>query len=75
MVIKHGRALDDRVSLTIDHDTHDLMAIIGLSMAAHAQLVVDVAVAERILRMFPLKYPELSDLCRCQARKTSDYSG
>lgn len=51
-------ALDDRVSLTIDHDTPDLMAITGLSMAAHAQLVVDVTVAERILRMFPLKYPE-----------------
>lgn len=51
-------ALDDRVSLTIDHDTPDLMAITGLSMAAHAQLVVDAAVAERILRMFPLKYPE-----------------
>lgn len=51
-------ALDDRVSLTIDHDTPDLMAITGLSMAAHAQLVVDVTVVERILRMFPLKYPE-----------------
>ncbi|WP_454743700.1 pyridoxamine 5'-phosphate oxidase family protein [Cupriavidus necator] len=51
-------ALDDRVSLTIDHDTPDLMAITGLSMAAHAQLVVDAVVAERILRMFPLKYPE-----------------
>lgn len=51
-------AVDDRVSLTIDHDTPDLMAITGLSMAAHAQLVVDVTVAERILRMFPLKYPE-----------------
>ncbi|WP_455289122.1 pyridoxamine 5'-phosphate oxidase family protein [Cupriavidus necator] len=51
-------ALDDRVSLTIDHDTPDLMAITGLSMAAHAQLVVDAAVAERILQMFPLKYPE-----------------
>ncbi|WP_439670603.1 Pyridoxamine 5'-phosphate oxidase family protein [Cupriavidus necator] len=51
-------ALDDRVSLTIDHDTPDLMAITGLSMAAHAQPVVDAAVAERILRMFPLKYPE-----------------
>ncbi|CAN7359131.1 pyridoxamine 5'-phosphate oxidase family protein [Cupriavidus necator] len=51
-------ALDDRVSLTIDHDTPDLMAITGLSMAAHAQLVVDAAVAESILRMFPLKYPE-----------------
>ncbi|ALL70160.1 putative heme iron utilization protein (plasmid) [Paraburkholderia caribensis MBA4] len=29
-------ARDDRVSLTIDHDTSDLMAITGLSMAARA---------------------------------------
>jgi len=36
-------AHDDRVSLTIDHDTPDLMAITGLSMAAHAQLVEDRA--------------------------------
>ena len=34
-------ARDDRVSLTIDHDTPDLMAITGLSMAARAQAVVD----------------------------------
>ena len=34
-------ARDDRVSLTIDHDTPDLMAITGLSMAAHAQEVLD----------------------------------
>jgi nitroimidazol reductase NimA-like FMN-containing flavoprotein (pyridoxamine 5'-phosphate oxidase superfamily) len=51
-------ARDDRVSLTIDHDTPDLMAITGLSMAAHAQAVVDRADAEKVLRMFPLKYPE-----------------
>src|ERR1700741_3013894 len=51
-------ALDDRVSLTIDHDTPDLMAISGLSMAAHAQAVVDRAEAEKVLRMLPLKYPE-----------------
>ena len=51
-------ARDDRVSLTIDHDTPDLMAITGLSMAAHAQAVVDPAEASEILRMFPLKYPE-----------------
>ena len=30
-------ARDDRLSLTIDHDTADLMAISGLSMAARAQ--------------------------------------
>ena len=49
---------DDRVSLTIDHDTSDLMAISGLSMAGHAQAVLDRAEAERILRMLPSKYPE-----------------
>ena len=49
---------DDRVSLTIDHDTPDLMAITGLSMAAHAQAVVDPAEATKVLRMLPLKYPE-----------------
>jgi nitroimidazol reductase NimA-like FMN-containing flavoprotein (pyridoxamine 5'-phosphate oxidase superfamily) len=51
-------ALDDRLSLTIDHDTADLMAITGLSMAAHAHAVTDRAEAERILRMLPLKYPD-----------------
>jgi nitroimidazol reductase NimA-like FMN-containing flavoprotein (pyridoxamine 5'-phosphate oxidase superfamily) len=51
-------ARDDRVSLTIDHDTPDLMAIAGLSMAARARAVVDPAEADKILRMLPLKYPE-----------------
>jgi nitroimidazol reductase NimA-like FMN-containing flavoprotein (pyridoxamine 5'-phosphate oxidase superfamily) len=53
-------ARDDRVSLTIDHDTPELMAITGLSMAAHATAVVDREEAEKILRMLPLKYPEVS---------------
>ena len=51
-------ANDDRVSLTIDHDTADLMAITGLSMAAHARLVVDRAEAQKVLRMLPEKYPD-----------------
>jgi nitroimidazol reductase NimA-like FMN-containing flavoprotein (pyridoxamine 5'-phosphate oxidase superfamily) len=51
-------ARDNRVSLTIDHDTSDLMAIAGLSMAAHAEAVLDQAEAERVLRMLPLKYPK-----------------
>ncbi len=51
-------ALDDRLSLTIDHDTANLMAITGLSMAARAHPVVDRAEAEKVLRMLPLKYPE-----------------
>jgi len=55
-------ALDDRVSLTIDHDTADLMAITGLSMAGHAQAVTDSAEAEKVLRMLPLKYPDAPPL-------------
>jgi len=55
-------ARDDRVSLTIDHDTSNLMAITGLSMAGHAQLVVDRAEAEKVLRLLPLKYPKDTEL-------------
>ena len=55
-------AQDDRVSLTIDHDTPDIMAITGLSMAAHAQAVTDPAEAARVLRMLPSKYPEQTSL-------------
>ncbi len=51
-------AQDDRVSLTIDHDTADLMAITGLSMAARARAVLDRAEADKVLRMLPLKYPD-----------------
>ena len=51
-------ARDDRVSLTIDHDTPDIMAITGLSMAARAHEVVDPKEATRIIQMLPLKYPE-----------------
>ena len=51
-------ARDDRVSLTIDHDTSNLMAITGLSMAGHARAVESRAEAEKILAMMPLKYPD-----------------
>jgi nitroimidazol reductase NimA-like FMN-containing flavoprotein (pyridoxamine 5'-phosphate oxidase superfamily) len=51
-------ARDDRVSLTIDHDTPQVMEITGLSMAARAQAVLDPAEAGKVLRMLPLKYPE-----------------
>lgn len=51
-------ARDDRVSLTIDHDAPNLMAITGLSMAAHARKVEDKAEAEKVLRLLPLKYPD-----------------
>jgi nitroimidazol reductase NimA-like FMN-containing flavoprotein (pyridoxamine 5'-phosphate oxidase superfamily) len=55
-------AQDDRISLTIDHDTADLMAITGLSMAARAHAVNDRAEAEKVLRMLPLKYPDAPPL-------------
>lgn len=55
-------ALDNRISLTIDHDTADLMAISGLSMAAHAHPVDDRLEAEKVLRMLPLKYPDAPPL-------------
>ena len=55
-------ALDDRISLTIDHETADLMKISGLSMAAHARAVNDRAEVEKVLRMLPLKYPDAPPL-------------
>lgn len=55
-------ALDHRVSLTIDHDTPDVMAITGLSMAARAQPVTDREEAQKVLRMLPLKYPHAPPL-------------
>jgi nitroimidazol reductase NimA-like FMN-containing flavoprotein (pyridoxamine 5'-phosphate oxidase superfamily) len=55
-------ARDDRVSLTIDHDTDEMMAITGLSMAAHATAVADRAEAERVLQLLPQKYPAQTDL-------------
>ena len=55
-------ARDNRISLTIDHDTADLMTISGLSMAAHVHAVNDRAEADKVLRMLPLKYPEAPPL-------------
>jgi nitroimidazol reductase NimA-like FMN-containing flavoprotein (pyridoxamine 5'-phosphate oxidase superfamily) len=55
-------ARDDRVSLTIDHDTDEIMAITGLSMAARAQAVTDMAEAGRVLQLLPSKYPKQTAL-------------
>ena len=52
-------ARDDRVSLTIDHETPQVTEITGLSMAAHARPVVEPAEASKALRMLRLRYPEL----------------
>jgi PPOX class probable F420-dependent enzyme len=51
-------ARDDRVSLTIDHDTPQVMDIVGLSMAARAQAVVDPAEAEKALGLLMQRYPQ-----------------
>lgn len=56
----HNLVRDNRVSLTIDHDTPDLLSITGLSMAARAHRVEDPATVERILGLMPKKYPEYS---------------
>lgn len=55
-------ARDDRVSVTINGDPSDIMAITGLSMAAHAVPVTDRAEAEKVLSLMPLKYPDQQSL-------------
>lgn len=51
-------ARDDRVSLTIDHDTPQVMEITGLSMAARAHAVTDPTEAEKIMGLLMLRYPQ-----------------
>jgi nitroimidazol reductase NimA-like FMN-containing flavoprotein (pyridoxamine 5'-phosphate oxidase superfamily) len=51
-------ARDDRISLTIDHDTADPMAITGLSMAAHTTPVDDPTEMAKAWSMVPAKFPE-----------------
>jgi len=55
-------ARDDRVSLTIDHDTPQVMEITGLSMAARAHAVVDPTEAEKVLHLLMLKYPQQASI-------------
>ena len=52
-------ARDDRVSLTIDHDTPQVREMAGLSMAAHARAVTDPAEASKALHMLRQRCPEL----------------
>ncbi len=49
---------DKRISLTIDHDTSDPMAITGLSMAAVAEPVNDPAEVEKAMGVLGARYPE-----------------
>jgi nitroimidazol reductase NimA-like FMN-containing flavoprotein (pyridoxamine 5'-phosphate oxidase superfamily) len=55
-------ARNDRVSLTIDEDTPQVIEITGLSMAARAQVVNDPAEAEKALRLLMLKYPQQASI-------------
>jgi PPOX class probable F420-dependent enzyme len=55
-------ARDDRVSLTIDDDKPQVMAITGLSMAARAQRVADAAEAQKAMSMLIERYPEQETL-------------
>jgi PPOX class probable F420-dependent enzyme len=51
-------ARDNRVSITIDHDTAQVMDITGLSMAARAQRVSDAAEAQRAMSLLFSRYPQ-----------------
>jgi len=51
-------ARDSRVSLTIDHDVTDPMAITGLSMAAQAQPVTNPTEVAKAINLLVTRYPE-----------------
>jgi nitroimidazol reductase NimA-like FMN-containing flavoprotein (pyridoxamine 5'-phosphate oxidase superfamily) len=51
-------ASDNRISLTIDHDTSDPTTITGLSMAAHARATDDPAEIAKAMKLLAVKYPE-----------------
>src|SRR3984893_14799888 len=51
-------ARGSRISLTIDHDVSDPMAITGLSMAAQAQPVTDPTGVAKAMGLLLTRYPE-----------------
>ena len=55
-------ARDDRVSITIDHDSLQVMEITGLSMAARATRITDMTEAARALELIIARYPEQKNL-------------
>lgn len=50
-------ARDDRVSVTVDHDTPQVVDIVGLSMAARAHAVTDAAEARKAMHLLEARYP------------------
>jgi nitroimidazol reductase NimA-like FMN-containing flavoprotein (pyridoxamine 5'-phosphate oxidase superfamily) len=55
-------ARDDRVSITIDHDSLQVMEITGLSMAARATRITDMTEAAHVLQLIMARYPEQKNL-------------
>jgi len=55
-------AHDDRVSITIDRETPQVMEITGLSMAARAQRVIEAAEAQKALRLLMARYVQQAGL-------------
>ena len=51
-------ARDSRISLTIDHDVSNPMAIVGLSMAAQARPVINPTEVAKTLNLLQTRYPE-----------------
>jgi nitroimidazol reductase NimA-like FMN-containing flavoprotein (pyridoxamine 5'-phosphate oxidase superfamily) len=51
-------ARDNRVSLTIDHDVNDPIAITGLSMAAQAEPVTNSTEVANAMNLLVTRYPE-----------------
>jgi PPOX class probable F420-dependent enzyme len=51
-------ARDERISITIDHDTPQVMEISGLSLAGRAKQVKDAEEARRAIDLLISRYPE-----------------
>lgn len=63
-------ARDNRISLTVDSDTTDPLAITGLSMAARATPVDDPAEIAKVFAMLVERYPEYRGLPEPDASQT-----
>lgn len=55
-------ARDDRVSITVDHDTTDPMKIEGLSLAGHAEPMTGQGDVAAFMALLVGKYPEYASL-------------
>lgn len=53
---------DNRVSITVDHDVSDPMAIEGLSLAGHAEPMDDPADMQKFFELLIAKYPEYASM-------------